>query len=161
MAALVFPRPAGARARMMATLDDAATLEELTALVRGQLDAACTLVTRIDDDGQSVLAHAGRRLPDLFMRKASLDYSICQHSVAMDFPLVIDDALSHPLLRGSLAVEELGIAAYIGAPVHDRDGTATGTICALEFHQRRWSEDEVSFIIEAARIADRLISAQE
>lgn len=141
----------------MNTPHSAETLGDLVALVQRHLEAAFTLVTRISEDRQHVLAHAGRPLPDWFKTSASLDYSICQHSVAMDFPLVIDDALSHPLMRGNRAVTELNIAAYLGAPVHAASGPAMGTICAVEFHQRRWTEDDVRFIADAARAADRLL----
>ena len=141
---------------MMKTLEGAATLEELAVLVRSHLGAACALVTRITQDRQHVLALAGRRMPDWFMHSAPLDYSICCHSVAMDFPLVIEDTLLHPLMRNNLAVHELGITAYLGAPVHAATGESIGTVCALEFHRRRWTEEDVSFIIKAARIADRI-----
>jgi GAF domain-containing protein len=144
----------------MATLDGAATLEELAALVRSHLDVACTLVTRVTADRQYILAHAGLKIPDWLMRSTTLDYSICQHSAGMNFPLVIDDTFSHPLMRGNLAVEELGVAAYLGAPVHSRDDDATGAVCALEFHRRQWMEDDVTFIIAAAQRADRIISAR-
>lgn len=142
----------------MTTSDSAETLEELAVRVRSCLEAACALVTRVTEDRQYVLAHAGRQLPDWFMAGTTLDYSICQHSVAMDFPLVIDDALSHPLLHGSRAVSELNIAAYIGAPVHVRCGKAMGTICAVDFHLRRWTEEDINHIIESARVADRILA---
>ncbi len=141
----------------MTTPESANTLDDLVALVRNHLDAAIVLITRITKDRQYMLAHAGRALPQEFAGETTLDYSICQHSVAMNFPLVIDDALSHPLMHGNLAVSELGIAAYIGAPVHVQSGKAMGTICALEFHQRRWTEEEVRFITDAARRADSLL----
>lgn len=143
----------------MTTAEGAETLEELTALVRSHLDAACVLVTRVTEDRQLVLAHAGRPLPGWFTGSTTLDYSICQHSVAMDFPLVIDDTFSHPLVRDSRAVTKLAIAAYIGAPVHGPSGRATGTLCAVEFHQRRWTEEDIDYMIAAARIADRIIAS--
>lgn len=141
----------------MITPDSAETLEELVAQVQRHLAAACAMITEVTADRQRVLAHAGRRLPDWFMAGAPLDYSICQHCVAMDFPLVIDDAITHPLLRGNRAVSELNIAAYLGAPVHRPAGTAIGAICAVEFHQRRWSEAEIRFVTDSARIADALL----
>ena len=75
----------------------------------------------------------------------------------MDFPLAIDDALSHPLMRGNLAVSKFNVAAYIGAPVHVENGEAMGAVCAIEFHQRRWTEEDIRFITDAARMADGLI----
>lgn len=142
----------------MTSPDGATTLDELVTLVRTGLGAACVMITRVTDDKQTVLAHAGRSLPEWFGRSASLDYSICQHSVAMNFPLVIDDAISHPLLRGNRAVTELNVAAYIGVPIHAQPGKAMGALCAVEFHQRRWTEEDVTLITEAARKADSLMA---
>lgn len=143
----------------MSELDSAATLDELVAIVQSHLAAACVIVTRVTDEWQSVLAHVGRPLPDWFVTSAPLGFSICRHSAAMDFPLAIDDAFSHPLLRGNLAVSELSVAAYLGAPVHLPSGQAFGALCALEFHQRRWSEEDVCLVIAAARIGDRILAA--
>lgn len=144
--------------RQMTTLDSAESLEALVVTVHRNLEAATVLLTRVTEQHQSVLAHAGHALPDWFLDEAPLDFSICQHSAAMDFPLVIDDALTHPLMRGNRAVSELNVAAYIGAPVHVPPGTPIGAICALEFHQRRWSENDVRFITDAARRADTLLA---
>lgn len=141
----------------MTTTDSATTLDELVVLVQSHLKAATVMVTRVTDDRQYVLAHAGRPLPETLLNSAALSYSICQHSVAMDFPLVIDDAFSHPLMRGNLAVSELSIGAYIGAPVHVERGKALGAICGIEYHQRRWTEDDVRLITDAARHADSLM----
>ena len=142
----------------MTALDCAESLEDLVAMVQGHLDSVCALVTRVAEGRQFVLAQAGRAMPDFYSAPTTLDYSICQHCVAMDFPLVIDDALSHPLVRGNRAVSEIGIAAYIGAPLHVQRGEAIGAVCALEFRQRRWTEDDIRFITEATQVADRLVA---
>ena len=146
---------------LMNTLDCAETLEDLVALVQRHLQSWCAQVTRVTDDRQLVLAYAGRPLPNCNSGPTTLDYSICQHSVAMDFPLVIDDAYSHPLMRGNRAVSEIGIGAYIGVPMHVQRGKATGAICAIELHQRRWTDDNLRLMTDCAGIADRLVAKQK
>lgn len=137
----------------------AQTLQDLVALVQGQLDVVCALVTRVTGEQQFVLAHAGRVVADWDAGPTTLDYSICQHCVAMNFPLVIEDAFSHPLLRGNRAVSDLGVAAYIGAPVHLGNGRTVGAICALDFHRRHWTDDDLRLMTDCAHIADRLVEA--
>lgn len=135
----------------------AQSLEQLTAIVRDGLNCNGVLATQITHDQQIVLANTGINLPVQFQISMPLTHSICQHSVAMDFPLVIDNTIVHPLLKGNLAFAELGVVAYLGAPVRQRDGKAVGAICALERCQRRWSDKDVELIMLAAHAADRLI----
>jgi GAF domain-containing protein len=138
-------------------LDQAQSLGELTKLVCAQLRCAGALVTQVTETQQEILANSGLDLPAQFGSSTPLSHSICQHTAAIDFPLVIDDTVYHPLLRGNLAFQDLGIAAYLGAPVYVHEGKAIGAICALEFRQRRWSSEDIEFIIRSAVVADRLI----
>lgn len=138
-------------------LASAASLKQLTEIVRTQLNCAGVLASQITHDQQIVLANTGMNLPARLRASMPLTHSICQHTVAMNFPLVIDDTIEHPLLKGSLAFQELGVVAYLGAPVHMRQGKAVGSICALELRHRRWSAQDVELIMLAANVADRLI----
>ena len=117
------------------------------------------LVTRVEKSRQVILAHAGTSLPPEFARSTPLNHSICQHVAAMDFPLAIDNTVSHPLLKDNLAFAELNVVAYLGAPIHVADGSAMGAICALQNSRRRWHEEDISFILSAASIADELLRA--
>ncbi|QCO58094.1 GAF domain-containing protein (plasmid) [Pseudorhodobacter turbinis] len=79
-------------------------------------------------------------------------------TIAMDFPLIIDDTITHPLLRDSLAFQDLGIVAYLGVPVHAHEGKTTGVFCAVELKQRRWSARDIEIITQAAQHAERLFA---
>lgn len=141
------------------TLSDAQSLEELAALARAKIGSSRVLITRITADRQVVLAKSGASLPAAYETSMPLSHSICQHAVAMDYPLVVDDAYSHPLLKGTEAASDLEIAAYLGAPIHAETGEAIGAVCALELHQRRWSSAEIELIVDTAQVADQLITA--
>ncbi len=141
----------------MNDLNDAQSLGELTALVCAQLGCAGTMVTHVTATKQDIVANSGQTFPARFKTSTPLSHSICQHTVAIDFPLIIDDAVAHPLLRGNLAVRDLGIGAYLGAPVHKSEGEVIGALCALEFRQRRWSAQDIEIITQAAKVADRLL----
>ena len=142
----------------MNELDHAQSLGELATLICQQLNCAGTLITQVTQSQQIILANSGLGLPAHFETSQPLSHSICQHTVAMDFPLVIDSTIVHPLLRENKAFLDLGIAAYLGAPVHVHQGLATGAICALELRQRRWTEQDVELIMLAATAADRLMA---
>lgn len=135
----------------------ARSLGELAVAVRGKLNCAGVLTTQITQDRQFVLANAGIAIPEHFQASMPLTHSICQHSVAMDFPLVIDDTIKHPLLKDNLAFTDLGVAAYLGAPVRVHPGSPLGAICALEMRYRRWTEEDIETIMDAAEIANQLI----
>ncbi len=139
------------------SIASAQSLEQLTEAVFKQLNCAGVLATQITQDQQLVLANTGLTLPAKFQTSMPLTHSICQHTVAMDFPLVIDDTIQHPLLAGNLAFEELGVAAYLGAPIRVHQGKALGAICALEMRYRRWVDRDIEIIMNAAKVADRLV----
>ncbi|MEP1935061.1 MAG: GAF domain-containing protein [Paracoccaceae bacterium] len=140
----------------MSEIKKATSLNELVASVRAELDSAAVMVTIVGEHDQCVIANDGMSLPSEFRDSMPLDYSICQHTKAMDFPLVIDDAVSHPLLRQNKAFPELGVTSYVGAPIHE-GGNPVGAVCAVELKQRRWSKDEVDLMVAAAGIADVLL----
>ena len=135
----------------------AQSMGDLTKLVCQQLSCAAVLITQVTEAQQEILANTGLDLPAHFGSSTPLSHSICQHTAAIDFPLAIDDTIYHPLLRGNMAFPELGIAAYLGAPVHVHEGKAIGALCALEFRQRRWSSQDIELVTEAAKVADRLL----
>ena len=137
------------------------SLAELADAIQRRLDCTGTMVTKVCQDELLILTNAGLQLPPHYQNSMPLEYSICQHVAAMDFPLVIDDSNSHPLLKGNRAVSELSLAAYLGAPVHDADGKALGAICAFETRQRRWSEQEISYVLTAANLADLLLAESD
>ena len=144
----------------MRLLSKAASLNELAETVQTELNCAAVLITEITDDEQIILANVGLRLPERYERSTPLNYSICQHTVAMNFPLVIDDTVYHPLLKGNLAFPELGIAAYLGSPINVAERGAIGAICALELRRRRWSVEDIELISHAASIAETFITPE-
>jgi GAF domain-containing protein len=139
--------------------DSAATLDELTEMVRCALSARGVMVNQITADSHHVLSNSGFPVPDDLPSLLSLDYSICQHTVAMNFPLAIDNATDHPLLKDCRAVSELCVGAYLGAPVHWKDGQAAGTLCALEVKPRRWTTEDIQLVVNAAQVACGILAA--
>jgi len=139
------------------TFDHIRSLDELVRQVQVALRSSGTLITQITPTSQVILANSGLDLPGEYASSTPLHVSICRHAVAMDFPLVIDNARNHPLLQANPVIPEFGLGAYLGAPIHVQEGKAMGALCALEFHERRWTSDDIRLILAGARAADRLI----
>jgi PAS domain S-box-containing protein len=84
-----------------------------------------------------------------------LDRSYCQHVVAAGAPLVVPDARVHPLVRGSAATHEAGIAAYAAVPLRapGEGGAVLGSVCVVDFVPRQWTAEEMELLEEVAQAA--------
>ncbi len=65
-------------------------------------------------------------------REMALDHGFCPHVVARRKALVLDDVYAYPRFAGNPVVDEIGVRAYLGAPLIDDDGTVIGTVCAVD-----------------------------
>lgn len=134
------------------------SLEPIVMQLRDRVKSDIAMVNFVDENSQQIMASSGFELPDDMGGMLPLEYSICVHTKAMDFPLVVDDAQTHPLLKGNLSVIVFGVQAYVGVPVHLPEHGAIGAICVLERHARRWEENEIQAVMDAARQVDAKIS---
>ncbi|MDV7143920.1 GAF domain-containing protein [Tropicimonas sp. TH_r6] len=127
-----------------------AILDPLLRSVRADI----SMISYLTSEHHHIVVSRGLELSPEASRRADLSYSICQHCVAMDFPLVVDDALSHPLLQGNLTVEHFGVAAYLGSPIHFPGRGAVGTVCVFQRRPRRWQTDDIERVIQAGEAID-------
>lgn len=100
------------------------------------------LLTLVDDRRQFFKAHLG--LPDSTAeaRQTPLSHSLCQHVVAEGAPLEVSNAQHDLRVKDNGAVEDLGVKAYYGVPVHDGAGLVLGSLCAIDTIPHEWSDDE-------------------
>ena len=137
---------------------DSAPFDALAGRVARRLDVPVGLVTIVTDDEQVFPGQAGLGEPHATSRRTSLSCSFCQFAVSQDDLVVIEDATSDALAPNG-AVEELGVLAYLGAPIRDAAGQVLGAVCAIDAKPRPWSAtdretvqafaDEVSATIAA------------
>lgn len=90
-----------------------------------------------------------------------ISHSLCQHVVAMGRPLVINDAIAHPLVCDSPAIGEFGIAAYLGEPLHGLDGKPMGAMCAFDTRARDWAENHRRMFSITAMIVEKALTSPE
>ena len=88
------------------------------------------------------------------LRETPLSHSFCQYVVAHDMTLAVEDARTHPLLRSNHAIEDLGVVAYLGVPIHAPSGEAIGSFCAIEGTPRHWTERDVEVLTDLAAMIE-------
>lgn len=132
--------------------------DRITNLASRTLCAPISLVSLIAGDRQFFKSSCG--LPEELkrVRETPLSLSTCKHVVAGGKPLVVNDMLQDPVLKGSLSVKELGVRAYLGYPIRSRSGVVIGSFCVIDVKPREWTEDDTAFIEDLAEIVSAEIA---
>lgn len=127
--------------------------DRLTRLAARTLRVPVSLITFVDQGRQWFKSSYGLSEPWSSRRETPLSHSFCQYVVAYERPLVIPDARKDPLVRENLAIPEIGVAAYLGAPLKDSSGAVLGSFAAIDQNPRRWTEAEVETVSDFADVA--------
>ena len=117
--------------------------DRLTALTARVLKVPVALVSLVDEQRQFFKSLCGLPEPYATARETPLSHSFCQHVVATEQPLVVNDAREHSLVKDNLAIRDLGVIAYAGMPVRDENGVCLGALCAIDGVPREWSEEQL------------------
>lgn len=114
------------------------------------LNAPVALVSALDRDRQFFKSCLGLPEPWASRREMPLSHSFCQHAVARREPLVVSDAREDPELLDNLAIRDIGVIAYLGVPLINRDGQALGTLCVIDHKPRTWTKDQLDLLSDLA-----------
>ena len=128
-------------------------LETLARLCARMLDVPMALVSLVEDERQFFAASCGLPGPWADERHTRLSHSFCQHVVVSRQPFVVSDARSHPLVRESLAIRDLGVVAYAGIPLTSDDDEVLGTLCAIDHKPRTWTKADLEALADLAHAA--------
>ena len=115
-----------------------------TELVARLIGVPTTFISLVDEHRQFLKSAVGLPEPWASKRETPLSHSFCQHAVASGEMLAVEDAREHPLVHDNLAVTDLGIIAYAGAPLKDSSGQTLGVLCAIDTVPRRWTAQELA-----------------
>ena len=154
-------------ASILARLGDRTRMEEIAAagLLQESADEAFQAATRIasralgtpvalvsivTDDRQIFAGEHGLVDPPDLVGGTPLTHSFCKHVVVTDEPLVVSDARTDDRVAGNLAIDELGVMAYLGVPIHAPSGNALGAFCVIDRGPRQWTDDELALLRELA-----------
>jgi two-component system, NarL family, sensor histidine kinase UhpB len=138
------------RTLALANLEPEEPFDRLTRLAAVICSAPTALITFVDEDCEHFKSTRGLPEPLASMRQIPLSYSICQYVVASRQSLVVPDTRHHPDLRSNLAVTELGVAAYAGAPLLTSGGQCLGSISVLDWRPRGWTDEQVAMLQDLA-----------
>ncbi|CAM3497388.1 GAF domain-containing SpoIIE family protein phosphatase [Isoptericola cucumis] len=126
------------------------SFDRIARLVQRQLGVPTALVTIVLPDAQVYPGALG--LPDPFQatRRTTLTEPLCGTTISMGRPLVVEDLRADPVLSRTATVTELGMGAYAGFPIFDRNGIPVGTVCALDSEPHPWSSTDLATLADLA-----------
>ncbi|MFW5748280.1 MAG: GAF domain-containing protein [Chloroflexota bacterium] len=132
--------------------DKVTIFDRLAQLASDVIGAPVSLVSMVAADYQFFKSQVGLPEPWASKRSTPLSHSLCQHVVATNTPLIIDDARQVDFLQTNRAIPDLNVIGYLGIPLTLSDGNSLGSFCVIDNKPRRWSELEVSIMAELAEI---------
>ncbi|MDX6645480.1 MAG: hypothetical protein QOK40_1207 [Miltoncostaeaceae bacterium] len=127
-----------------------ASFERAARLAAYLVRAPVAIVCLVDDEQRVIKACVAPdpRWSDLMERP--LPRSLCGLAVDSGAPIAIDDAAAHPMSREDAGLGELGVGAYLGAPLLLPDGTAVGTVAVIDSRPRPWTPASMAALREVA-----------
>ena len=129
-----------------------ATFDQFTYLAQCLLDTPISLFTLLDKDRQYFKSNQGVEEHVGPLLETPLSYSLCQYVVTSAQPMSVNNATRNNLLCDNLAVAELGVVAYIGAPIYTRKGYVIGSLCGIDMRQREWTPDHHKQLLALAEL---------
>lgn len=107
-----------------------------------------SVITLIDAESQTFIAHhaVDDREEPIYSLDLPLHSTYCQFTVAADKTLVINNAKMDPLVKDNPCTTELGMRAYLGSPVHSKEGFPVGSLCVFDFTPRKWDRRDIATI---------------
>ncbi|HEY6888602.1 MAG TPA: GAF domain-containing protein [Solirubrobacter sp.] len=111
------------------------------------LDVPVVLVNLIGDDRQHFVGCAAGE-PWQSTRDLPLTVGFCPFALGAGEAFTLEDARAEPSMASNPAVEQFGVVAYAGVPLRSPDGEPIGTLCALDYEARRWSQDDLALLTD-------------
>ncbi len=130
--------------------------DRITRLVGILLKVPAAFVSLVDEHRDFYKSCVGFGEPLATVRSLE-GTTFCHYAIAGTDPLVIPDTRAHPIYARVPTVETLGVAAYLGVPIRGVGGAAIGSLCAIDFQPRSWSDTDVAAVAELAASAERII----
>ncbi|MDP2958959.1 MAG: ATP-binding protein [Longimicrobiales bacterium] len=138
------------------------SFDRMTRLAALMLRAPVSLASFVDDHRQFFKSRFGEIAePWMSARQTPLTHSFCQHVVSTGMPFVVEDARVHPLVKDNLAIEDLGVIAYVGVPILSPEGVVLGSFCVIDTQARSWNAEEIAVLTDLGRSIDAEIALRQ
>lgn len=149
------PRPAPLRVAATGAARNPA-LDRLAELARRLFEAPMAVVSLFDPACGRQVIRGQSGLSGRWAARVSVPRALgfCEQVRRNDLPLVVDDARRDPRGRGLPVLADLGVTAYLGAPLHDETGGAAGVFSVIDRQPRRWGAEEVALLGTLAATVD-------
>ncbi|PAY15984.1 histidine kinase [Rhodopirellula sp. SM50] len=126
------------------------SFDRLTRLASKLLKCPASVISLVAEDRQFFKSCVGLPEPWASRRESSLSYSFCSLTVRHDAPLIVRDSQMDDRVKDNPAVNEFGVRAYVGVPIHARSGEVLGSFCVFDSVPRDWSDPELEILSELA-----------
>ena len=114
------------------SLRDTPALEAITEFASALCEAPVSLVSIVESQIQTFLAHTGTDLTE-----TKRDVSFCAHAMLGSDIMVVPDATTDPRFAdNALVTGAPGIRFYAGAPLVSDDGVPLGSLCVIDVAPR-------------------------
>lgn len=129
------------------------SFDRLARLGATLLHVPMAAVTVVDAEHQRFPGAFG--LPDAWAasRAVPLSSSFCQHVVRSGETVSMEDTRRDERMQDSPAVQEVGIASYLGVPLRTQGGDVLGAVCVMDSMPHSWSPREVEVLTDLGVIA--------
>ena len=124
--------------------------DRLTRLAGRLLKAPVAIVSLITPSRQYFKSSIGLPEPWAALCETPLSHSFCKHVVQMREPLVVGNALEHPLVSTNLAIRDLGVVAYCGVPLTTSAGHILGSFAVCDTEPREWTSADIDTMTDLA-----------
>ncbi|WP_026671732.1 GAF domain-containing SpoIIE family protein phosphatase [Alkalihalobacterium bogoriense] len=92
---------------------------------------------------------------------SSIEMSYCSMVVSSMKPLLIKDSSKSLLVKSMKVTSDFSIGSYLGVPITIEDGTAFGTLCALDPSPNALSEQDIPILQRYANLIANSIELEE
>jgi hypothetical protein len=130
-------------------------LDRIASRLAKTFETPIALVTLVDESCQIWKGSVGLSDDLGAVGQAPRETSICGHVVAIEKPLVVEDALRDPRFANNPFLRTHGIRFYAGAPLRTPCGQVIGSLCVIDTKPRTITSREVQLL---QVIADELMA---
>lgn len=128
--------------------------DRITRLVAKLVGVDTALLSLVTDERQFFKSSCGLSGWAAEARETPLSHSFCKFVVTSGKAFIVNDAHTLPELTDNRAIDELGVIAYLGVPIHAPDGRVIGSLCALGSEPRQWSDEDLATMHDLAAFID-------